>query len=96
MTGATQWRVDCPCREAHGIPDPSMFSQVSGRNLPYFISEGRVPSEVDEAHLERWHERATEIDGALLACNYCRRVVIVDGADREWLAGPEPRGGALA
>lgn len=91
--GATQHRIRCPCSEPLAGSDLAMHSQVSSRNLSYFISERRVPSDVDEDQLRRWYEQGQATDRTLVACNNCRRVVLYGDGEREVLTGPDPRGG---
>jgi hypothetical protein len=45
-----------------------MHSQVSKGNAKYFISEGRIDTDISQGELR---QRVTQTDGTVLVCNVC-------------------------
>lgn len=73
-SGARQWHVPCPeCGPEKISTDLRMHSEVSGSNLKFFISEGRVDVSRDELR-----ERYEAADGTLVVCNNCGHIQEVD------------------
>lgn len=81
VSGARQWRHDCDClpevaEERHSQEWERMHSEISQRNLEYFVEENRVGDGVDVEDLERIYQQA---DGHVLVCNVCGTIRVVDG-----------------
>jgi len=86
MTGAKQWRVECPHIE--GRPgETCMASEVTANNKGLWAREDRVPEGV---HADDLGDVLKEADGdTVVVCNSCRRVLIL-GDEREVVYGPDP------
>ncbi len=82
FSGARQWRYECECLPEvadarHSQKWERMHSEVSSRNLEYFIDEGRVGDALDVEGLRWIYEEAG--DSHVIVCNCCGIIKVVDG-----------------